>query len=373
MRYIFTFLSLAFTSLGAQYSSYSFVGHAIINGDMNSYYIKKPDSAVKASGLKELMHQTYVKNKKGKEVLINKDVYSYFRSGHRRFSASFNSKGRLMSYYYDSMDDNHRIVLEQNIYSFGTGRASYKISYEYERNGEIPVKVQTYNKRKNKLYMTTVNEFKNNSIVTARVYFYNSTQAGNVVEYLRDSQGNIQYVKTYNRKGKLTGITNYTCNKSGVVEKKVEESMVCKTSEILPNGHRLETKVTQYNPRYTSREVTEYDAQNRLREQKVFSGKSGEIIDFHYKVNYTDSGRLTEYFSYDMRRGKAVLTRYSRYLQRDKITLSNITMTYNRKSRLISSYSYAYTYDSSNRLTEYRFTDRVTGKEYRTALERRYY
>lgn len=374
MKFIYSLFCILFSlTLKAQQRSFTFVGQALINGDFDAYYSRKADSSVKADGLRELEYMTYAKNKKGQLVLKERDVYAYFPSGHVKYSAEFNSKGRLNSYYYDSVDQQNRIVLEENIYRYHRRKNGFKTRYIYDGNGKIPQRIQSYSLKKDKPYMSTVNEFSGDILNRARVFHNGRSSASNTIEYIRDSSGKIRFVHNYNKRGKLISITNYTCNKTGQTEKKVDESIFCKSSEKLPNGHRIEIYVNQYSKYYTGREVREYDTQNRLIRQTVFYGKNGELLSYEYNIYFTDSGRLSEYKNYDIYRKKPVLVVSNSFLQKDNVNVSNLKVRYNRKGRKISEYSTVYHYDESKRVISTEYKDKITGKESVTRINRRFY
>lgn len=359
----------------AQYtSSYSFVGNALIDGDFKLYYTRKPDSAIQAEKIKAIQYQIY-KTSKAPGNLSSWHAYHYDQSGRLKINEQYNSKGKLVQYSFDSADVQNRILVEVNNYKYSGKRHISKNVYTYNDSSSVPSVIKAYSGKKNNLIITTVNELSNGEPLRAKVFYYDKKTAGNTIEYIRDSSGQIKFIKLYNKKGKLSSITNYTCNRTGNVQKrdKVDEDMVCKTNEKLPNGHRIETSVHQYSKFYTSRTVKEFDKQDRLIAIRRYDGKLGEHISWKYLVTYTDSGRWTESEHYETRKNKPVVMHYQKYLMDGKVTRYHRQMEYSRKGKPISDFSYQYVYDSNNMLIGHTKTDQIKKETFYTEIKRTYY
>jgi hypothetical protein len=359
----------------AQYtSSYSFVGNALVDGDFKQFYTRKPDSSIKAEKIKSIHYQNYKKSKAPGNY-SGGHAYHYDQSGRLKINEQYNSKGKLTRYYFDSADAQNRILVEVNNYKYSGKRHISKNVYTYHDNSSVPSVIKAYSGKKNNLIVTTVNELNNGEPASAKVYYYDKKTAGNTIEYIRDSSGQIKFIKLYNKKGKLSSITNYTCNRTGNVQKrdKVDEDMVCKTNEKLPNGHRIETSVHQYSKFYTDRTVKEFDEQDRLIAIRTYGGKQGEYISWKCLITYTDTGRWTESEHYDTRKKKPVIKHYQKHLMDGKVTRYNRQMVYSRKGKPISAFSFQYGYDSNNVLTMFTKTDEIKKETFYTEIKRTYY
>lgn len=350
---------------------YSYAGTTIYpNSNLG---IIKPDSLVLSNKVHTRTFYTQ-ELKKGKLVTKDSTIYEYNSMGCYIASKNYGPKQKIHHQYnliYDAMGRvlvektnwYKSFVIENNTYA-DTIKVPTSCTITQGRKGRTKHSVfsQNYFNNKNQI-------IESNSIVNG-----DARQTQRFI-YERAYNGNVEKIKVYDYKNKLSYMYNYSCDKNGKLEldqKKMQSTCLLKNR--LANGHWQSIQITEH-AFGINRTVFEYDSLDNLVSTKHYRGKKGEILssaDSNWKIGDT-TYRENIYFTVTHKgKYKGKSTYLSKMILKNQY-VSTIRKTTNMKNKASKYTIDYYSYNDKGMISETKVVNLLDKTEYKKFVKYEYF
>lgn len=241
----------------------------------------------------------------------------------------FNKKGVLASSYYYHLIDSFKYDKVFSVYKKDTFLTLNKFD-----NKGLLIEVSYYN-RKHELNSVGKYSYNEKGKMVNNTWFNKKGKETIKYEYKYFENGSREESRYY-RNGKLKKVYNYTCEPTGVIEKKVTQQNVCKKRTYNADSSYFEIYEGRDNKGHSSRRVAKFSKDSMQIEDIYFDENDKETRKYVYTYENKNYKTMATY-----RNGKLKNTSNFGYTPSG---LENSYQTYNAKGKLKFNRVYEYQY-----------------------------
>jgi len=241
----------------------------------------------------------------------------------------FNKKGILTSSYYYHLIDSFKYDKAFSVYKKDT----FLMLNKFDDKGLL-VEVSYYNRKHN---LTSVGKYSYNEKgkMANNTWFDKKGKETTKYEYKYFENGSREESRYY-RNGKLKKVYNYTCEPTGVIEKKVTQQNVCKKRTYNADSSYFEIYEGRDNKGHASRRIAKFSKDSMQIEDIYFDENDKETRKYVYTYENKNYKTIATY-----RKGKLKNTSNYGYTPTG---LENSYQMYNAKGKLKFNRVYEYQY-----------------------------
>ncbi len=312
--------------------------------NQNTKTINFIDSFALNLGIKQYQVKETYYSKKGK-ASYNLSETNFDKMGRKVKYLKFNdtNKSKIGFTYQYQFNEKNLCVYENSVFE-GSG---YQYFYEYNDSNKLN-NYWVYN-HKNELKWRYIYSYNTAGKLNEINTFNRKQKRTNQNIYTYYPNGELKQIQLKDKKGKTIRVWDYTCDATGKVVKKAQDTAkICTTKTYLPDGAIITTTQSYTWNGKPDKNIYITNAQNILLEHQYLTGINDEL---KYKTIYTYNlnGKLISSIYLYYFKGKLVYNTLKEFDNEGRITKDIVTDNYRKKE---NSKSNTYTYNSSGIITQ---------------------